>query len=107
MTNKMDQLSQLNQAESIKRLVEESSEKQEIGSNNYCESKSEDKEQRTIDRVIDLLQEELNGIDYVIDELSEDSPVWSKFILHESCYVRLLNSALEEQKKLKEIWKKE
>lgn len=34
-----------------------------------------------------------------------DSQVWLKFELQQSCYGRLLEHALEEQKKINEIWR--
>lgn len=64
-------------------------------------------EDQTIDHVISLLREEIDQLDRLIDDLSEDSPVWPKFELHQSCFERLLKHALEEQKKINEIWKSE
>lgn len=61
--------------------------------------------QRSIDRVVTLLQEEIDQLDRLNDELSEDSPVWPKFELQQTCFERLLEYALEEQKKINEIWK--
>ena len=59
--------------------------------------------QRTIDKVIALLQEEIDQLDRVIDELKEESPVGLKFDLLQVSYERLLKHALDEQKKINEI----
>lgn len=60
---------------------------------------------RSIDHVIALLQEEINRLERIIDDLSEDSPVGSKFDLEQTCFQRLLEYALEEQKNINEIWR--
>lgn len=60
--------------------------------------------QRTIDHVVALLQEEIDQSDRLIDDLSEDSPVWPRFELQQSCFKRLLDHALEEQRTINEIW---
>ena len=60
--------------------------------------------QQTIDHVVSILREEIDLLDRLNDELSEESPVWPKFELQQSCFERLLEHALEEQKKINEIW---
>jgi len=65
---------------------------------NNCETGTPKCDQKTIDHVVTLLREEIDQLDRLIDELSEDSPVWPKFELQQSCFERLLEHTLEEQK---------
>lgn len=61
--------------------------------------------QRSIDHVIALIHKEIDRLECIIDELPEDSPVGTKFDLEQTCFEHLLEYALEEQKKINEIWK--
>lgn len=60
---------------------------------------------RCIDRVVALLQEEIEKLDRLNDELTEESPVWPQFELEQTCLENLLRHALEEQERINEIWK--
>lgn len=42
--------------------------------------------QRSIDHVVALLHEEIDRLECIIDELSEDSPVGPKFDLEQTCF---------------------
>jgi len=85
--------------------AKETSEKVSNDTDNKCEIGTPKCEyQHTIDYVVSLLREEVDQLDRLNDELSEDSPVWPKFELHQSCFERLLEHALEEKKKINEIW---
>lgn len=59
---------------------------------------------RTIDQVVTLLQNEIDQLERVIDELTEESPVGLKFDLLQACYERLHEYAIVEQNKIEEIF---